>query len=51
MEQSYEGKHFNTKPNHGNAGRMTAKYPLALLIGARVVSGGLLEGADACFQA
>lgn len=51
MGQSYEGKHFNTKPNHGNAGRMTAKHPLALLTGARVVSEGLLEGADACFQA
>lgn len=42
-------KYFNTRPHRGNAGLMTAKHQLAQLTGAKVVSGGLLEGADACF--
>lgn len=44
-------KHFSTKPHLGNAGLMTAKHQLDQLIGAKVVSGGLLEGVDGCFKA
>lgn len=44
-------KHFYTRPHRGNTGLMTAKHQLAQLTGAKVVSGGLLEGADTCFKA